>query len=153
MKMKLQKKQFKTVAKYIYHPDLHGTLEEFIEKMNETFELVDTPKTMRKKREMQVTLYRKKGKFVPPPIPEEAIVKEPIEEDDNYVPPLKPKEYAISRYHKMIVHRGTPKIRTLCGTRGIDVVTTLEDQYVTCSNCLLPRYQMQLNGEIPKGTV
>lgn len=145
-KMKLQKKQFKTVRDYMYHPDLHGTLEEFTREMLETFELVDSPKTMRKKREMQRTLQRKKQlKVLPPPIPKEAFSQE---DEDTFIPPVnRPKEYKISRYHGLTIHRGTPKLRTLCGSRGIDVVTTMEDQYVTCSNCLLPGYQMKLNGE------
>ena len=131
MKVKILRKQLKTVAKYIYRPEFHGDWTDLLVALEEIFELSDNP--LPKRRPMRI----KRKQIVPPPIPLEARRSEE--------PLLRP----YGRY-MVTVHRATPTMRTLCGSNAYDVVTTLEDPLVTCSNCLLPKHQAKLREQEPQ---
>jgi len=113
------------VARYIYHPELHSSWTDLIISLENVFEVQD--KTVSGKK------YRKKITERPPPVPREAVSRNAT-------------GYATT------IHRGTPKAKTICGSMGWDLTTTEEDKFVTCKNCLLPKFQNRLRDEQSQDT-
>lgn len=121
MRVKIQRKQLKTIAKYIYHPSLHASWTELLQALEEVFDIQEV--------ELRPPKYRRRNPDMPPPLPR---TPHGMGKTRN----------SLGAY--TTIHRGTPNARTLCGTIGWDVVTTEEDKSVTCKNCLLPKYQEKL---------
>lgn len=136
-KVKLLRRQLKTVAKYVYRPEFHGEWSDLILALEETFDITEEYVPPRRNK-VRVKNEAKRG-FLPPPIPKavrDAERRNRLEERSrNYIG------------HKITIHRGTPTTRTLCGSNGYDVVTTMEDAMVNCTNCLLPKHQAKLRQE------
>ena len=126
-KVPILRKNLNTIAKYLYRSELHGEFEEFVLALQEVFELVE--KILPKRRPMRIRKRKPEA---------------PKKRRQPHLPPPIPVQAMVNKYAGITVHRATKTLRTICGTLGSEVVTTLDDSRVNCYNCLLPKHQAKI---------